>query len=435
MNLDMWSLALFLISLFVSIASIFLTMTIYLWTKHDSDRSEKIIKSIKEELDKEIPNHINNLGSNIDTKITNSFTMINDNFKSLREEIETKMKSFEISIKDGISNIRDEINKKFEDEISKKMNENFKNIKENMENLDKNLIRFETLQESVKSLQKTFDGTKSRGNFGEFNLQNVLSEHLSKDLWAAQVDLKKLSKTNLSEASGVLDDDTSNNERVDFAIKMPNSDNDENGNYLPIDCKFPLQSFIEYQEADSKDDRLKAQANFRKVIIEQAKSISSKYIIKNVTTKHAIMYLPSEAVFALAVSDTELNTLLNKNYNITLAGPTTILVIIQTIAYFNYGISMKQNVDILLDQFAEFRKSQSALQSKIEGCKKKNDNTGIELERAMNIVQKMGNKINKSVEFAMKKGVLKPDYDFESHIKNSPMLEGLSDEYEKEDAE
>lgn len=426
-----------ILTMILAISSIVISFILYKKNKTEVIDQDKMTNNIKNQITEDLSSQFVKFNKNVDEKIGNSFNMINKNFSDLREEIDKKMKSFDDLVIKEVQIIKGAIDEKFENEVAKKMEENFKNIKENMENLDKNLVRFETLQDSVNSLQKTFDGTKSRGNYGEFNLKSILNEHLSKDLWAAQVDLKKIAKKGLDEAAAVdFEDMNPNSERVDFVIKMPNGEaNSQNDRYLPIDCKFPLDPFNAYQDADSKEERIKAQINFRKVILEQAKSIKSKYIIKNVTTKQAIMYLPSEAIFALAVSDNELVSALNKDHDIMLAGPSTILMIIQTIAYANYGINIKQNIDILLDAFLFIRQSEDNIYTKIEQSIKKNNKTGVELNRALKIVDRVKKRIQNSIDSARKKGIIKEDYDIDKVAMNMPMIEDLSDENDDKEEE
>ena len=167
----------------------------------------------------------------------------------------------------------------------------------------------------VGDLKKVLSNIKTRGTWGEVQLGNLLEQMLSPQQYRAQVMLDK----NVSE-------------RVDFAVVMPGKDS---GNVLlPIDAKYPIESYQRLVEATENGDITKIEANSKELeraIKNYAKDISSKYIKVPTTTDFAIMYLPIEGLYAEVVKNTALIQTLQRDFRIMVCGPTTLAALLSSL--------------------------------------------------------------------------------------------------------
>jgi DNA recombination protein RmuC len=177
---------------------------------------------------------------------------------------------------------------------------------------------------TISDLQKSLSSVKARGVFGEKQLENILESIMTSNMYEKQFKVKKNS-----------------DEKVDFAIKIPNKDDDDFV-YLPVDAKFPNDRYMDVVNAANSRDEVKlneAIKSLRDAILFQAKSISEKYIEPPLTTDFAIMFLPTEGLYAECLRIDGLADDCQRNYKILLAGPTTITALINS---FSIGFKFLQ---------------------------------------------------------------------------------------------
>lgn len=203
------------------------------------------------------------------------------------------------------------VEEKMHASISSNFDKAFKPVSDQMDRVKQQISELNTLNEGVRKIQDIFHNVKTTGILGEIMLENILENVLPSNLIYRQYPIK-----------------TGN---VDYAIKIMPDNNDV---ILPIDSKFPTAKYNEYSEVLSTSDKVLIEQKRKQiiqVIKEEAKSINRKYINPPQTTPHAIMYLPTEGIFALIVQDTDLLAYLYKELNIIPAGPTTIIAILQAL--------------------------------------------------------------------------------------------------------
>ena len=200
----------------------------------------------------------------------------------------------------------------------------------------------ETLKDNVNDLSKAFNNTKSIGNFGEILLEDILQDHFgNNNFWKKQVNISKIDiNVDINNL-----DTSEDKSRVDFIVKYPIGK--EEIRYLPIDCKFPLIKYYNIiEEASDKIERDKALKEYINQIKSYAKDISEKYIRKNITTDFALMYLPSEALYAMALSaGNDLLGNLWSKYKIGLVSPSTIHAQLRMLIEANKQLEFSKNLD------------------------------------------------------------------------------------------
>ncbi len=186
-----------------------------------------------------------------------------------------------------------------------------------MELVHKGLGEMQTLAVSVGDIKKVMTNVKSRGIMGEYQLANLLEDLLTNDQYEKNVKTK-----------------ADSGEIVEFAIKMPNNNNLEKTLWLPIDSKFPKEDYEALVDAYDEGDPLKLEPlrkAFKNAIIKNAKDIRQKYIDPPNTTDIGIMFLPFESLYAEVLRTPGLFDLLQKEYRITITGPTTLSALLSSL--------------------------------------------------------------------------------------------------------
>lgn len=194
--------------------------------------------------------------------------------------------------------------------LEKRLGESFASISERLEKLYKQLGEIGSLANGVNDLKRALSNVKVRGTFGEIQLQAILDDILTKE----QYDVNAVTKTG-------------SNERVEFAIKIPAKDESKSYIYLPIDSKFPQEDYQRLLDAEEAADKNLIN-ECRKALITRMKSealdIKNKYIDPPNTTDFALLFLPTESLYAEAVKEPGFMEFMQKNYKVVITGPSTI---------------------------------------------------------------------------------------------------------------
>lgn len=271
--------------------------------------------------------------------------------------------------------MREVVDQKLSENIEQKFNSSFKLVSDRMSELTKEFQELQNLQTSVKDLNSIFKNVKTRGTWGEVSLDNLLSQILTPDQFAKQVSVKK---------------STSDRDRVDFAVVLPGKGDGKDKTLLPIDSKLPLDNYQRLVEASAQSDAEGVDLALKALLANiktEAKSISEKYINPPTTTDFAIMYLPIEGLYAEVVQQTGLMEVLQTEYGVNVAGPSTLASLLNTIRMGFRSIAIekrsKEIADIMIKfqkDFANFAsyldkmgKNINTLQNSLEDARKKND--------------------------------------------------------------
>ena len=232
--------------------------------------------------------------------------------------MDTKQNDLVKSTETKLESIRVTVEEKLEKTLSERLGQSFETVGKQLVEVQKGLGEMQTLATDVGGLKKVLSNVKLRGGVGEVQLAILLEQILAPDQYDANVSTKKGS-----------------NEAVEFAIKLPGRSEDENSFvYLPIDAKFPKDSYehlIAAYENAIPDDIEVATKNMEATIRKMAKDIRDKYIDPPNTTDFAIMFLPFESIYAEVIRRGPLVDQLRDEYKITVAGPTTLMAILNSL--------------------------------------------------------------------------------------------------------
>ena len=239
----------------------------------------------------------------------------------VREVLDKQLEALQKSNSAKLDEMRQTVDEKLQTTLQARLGESFKQVAERLEQVHKGLGEMQSLAQGVGDLKHLLTNVKTRGIFGEAQLGALIEQIFVAEQYAVQVATKPHSR-----------------ERVDYAIKMPGRSTDRAGNprqlWLPIDAKFPTEDFERLLDAQERADALAAEVAGKALemrIRAEAKSISEKYIEPPYTTDFAILFLPSESLYAEVLRRPGLMDSLQREFRITLAGPTTLLAMLNSL--------------------------------------------------------------------------------------------------------
>ena len=242
---------------------------------------------------------------------------IESRMEKIRETVEKKLGDIQVDNGKKLEEMRVTVDEKLQSTLDKRFNDSFTLISERLELVHKGLGEMQTLAISVGDIKKVMTNVKSRGIMGEYQLANILEDLLTNEQYEKNVKTKS--------GSGAI---------VEFAVKMPNNNNLDKMLWLPIDSKFPKEDYETLVDAYEEGDPIKLEVlrrAFKVSIIKNAKDIKEKYIDPPNTTEFGIMFLPFESLYAEVLRTPGLFESLQKDYKITITGPTTLSALLNSL--------------------------------------------------------------------------------------------------------
>ena len=238
--------------------------------------------------------------------------------KSLTDTLNQQLQQLQKSNADKLDEMRRTVDEKLQTTLEKRLSESFKQVAERLEQVHNGLGQMQKLADGVGSLQRVLTNVKTRGMFGEVQLEALLEQVLTIEQYGKQVETKPRS-----------------NQRVDFAIRFPGRDGaDGEPVWLPIDAKFPREDYERLLDAQDRADPVAAEVAAKALelrIRTEAKSIAESYLAPPHTTDFAILFLPTEGLYAEVLRRPGLMDSLQRDHRVTLAGPTTLLAMLNSL--------------------------------------------------------------------------------------------------------
>jgi DNA recombination protein RmuC len=235
----------------------------------------------------------------------------------VRQTLDQQLQQLLASNATKLDEMRQTVDEKLQSTLDQRLSESFKQVAERLEQVHQGLGHMQSLAQGVGDLQRVLTNVKSRGIFGEAQLESLLEQVLTKEQYAKQVETRPRS-----------------NQRVDFAIKFPGRGIEGETVWLPIDAKFPRDDYERLLDARDQADVAAAEAASKALEIRikaEAKSISQQYLCPPQTTDFAILFLPVEGLYAEVLRLPGVMDTLQREYRVTLAGPTTLLAMLNSL--------------------------------------------------------------------------------------------------------
>jgi DNA recombination protein RmuC len=234
-----------------------------------------------------------------------------------RNTLETRLAALQQGNEARLEQMRATVDEKLHATLEQRLGESFRQVAERLEQVHKGLGEMQTLARDVGSLNRLLTNVKTRGIVGEMQLAGLLEQVFTPDQYAA----------NVATVPG-------SNERVEFAIKLPGSQERGGAIWLPIDAKFPREDYERLLDAQERGDPAGADVAAKAIetrLRVEARSIQAKYVAAPHTTDFAILFLPTEGLYAEALRRPGLMEALQREHKVVLSGPTTLLAMLSSL--------------------------------------------------------------------------------------------------------
>jgi DNA recombination protein RmuC len=237
--------------------------------------------------------------------------------EAVRATVEQRLELLRADNTNKLEQMRATVDEKLQATLEQRLGQTFKQVSDRLDQVHQGLGEMQTLAAGVGDLKKVLTNVKSRGGWGEVQLGTLLSEMLTPGQFAQNVATRPGSR-----------------ERVEFAVKFPGRGDDGAPCWLPIDAKFPLEDYQRLQDAIERADIAMVEASRKSLetfFKTEAKSIRDKYVEPPHTTDFAVLFVPTEGLYAEAVSRPGLADTLQRDYRVMLAGPMNLAALLNSL--------------------------------------------------------------------------------------------------------
>ena len=237
--------------------------------------------------------------------------------ENMRRSMEEKVNLMQENSQKKLDEIRMTVEEKLQSTLEKRLGESFKLVSNQLEMVHKGLGEMQNLATGVGDLKKVLTNVKTKGIWGEVQLGSILKQVLSEEQYSENAKIDPLS-----------------NQRVEYALKLPNKDDENTNTLLPIDAKLPMVEYHKLIKFYEEGDKLNIEKQIKILEIavkKEAKSINEKYIKPPHSTDFAVMFLPVEGLYAEIVRIPGLLEKLQREYRVIITSPTTLTALLNSI--------------------------------------------------------------------------------------------------------
>jgi DNA recombination protein RmuC len=289
--------------------------------------------------------------------------------EGVRSIVDVRLRQLQDDNAQQIDKMRATVDEKLQGTLEKRLGESFRLVSDRLEQVHQGLGAMRQLASDVGGLQRVLTNVKTRGGWSEWQLGVLLDEMLTPEQFAKNMRMR---------------DDT--DERVEFAIKLPGN---ENGApvWLPIDAKFPMEHYDRLAAAQEKADPAAVESAIKTLETQLkrcAKDICEKYINPPKTTDFALLFLPSEGLYAEAIRRVGLVQNVQRDCRVTFVGPTTLAALLNSLQMgFRTLAIQKRSSEVwnllaaVKTEFSKFGESLSAVKEKIDQASRKMDDVDV----------------------------------------------------------
>lgn len=299
--------------------------------------------------------------------------------EALRVTVESKLESIQIDNAKQLDQMRQTVDEKLQGTLEMRLGESFKQVSERLEQVHKGLGEMQTLATGVGDLKKVLTNVKTRGMWGEVQLGAMLEQVLNPDQFASNVATKD------------------GGERVEFAIKMPGQGGDKGEIvWLPIDAKFPVEDYQRLVEAQERADVEAAEAAGKQLenrVKACARDVCEKYLNPPRTTDFAILFLPTEGLFAEVIRRPGLTDVIQRESRVAIAGPTTLGALLNSLQMGFRTLAIQQRSSEVWKLLAAVKTEWTKYGDVLEAVQKKLHQASDTIEKAQVRSRAVGRKL------------------------------------------
>lgn len=332
--------------------------------------NKEIREDVKKSLD-EMNLRIDNMNKGNFEHREKVIQMLVDQGDKQNKSLETSITKMQESNEKKLEEMRVTVDEKLTATLTTRLNSSFKTVSDQLENLYKSLGEMQKLStgvtENVTALNRVLTNVKARGTWAEVQLEGILNQTIP-----------NMFEKNVATVPNSMD-------RVEFAIRIPSSEKDGNDILLPVDSKFPMEDYVRLCDAADRADADAVKLTRKELenrVLGEAKSIA-KYIHVPNTTPFAIMYLATEGLYAeIASSRTGLPEKIQNEYNVMIAGPSTITALLNSLSMGFKTIAINEKANEVREILGAAKAQYEKFGDLLAKAKKKVDEAGKTLEDA-----------------------------------------------------
>ena len=357
----------------------------------------------QEKLHDVVLNSVKSIADGNEKRITEMSNAQRESLQEIKKELKDSLEKLEKGTREELERVRKDNSEQLErirmtvdDKLSKTLNErldsSFKNVRESLDRLYKNLGELKSLDTAVGDLNRTLSGVKTRGNWGELSLETLLEDILTPEQFERQSTLGSRSR-----------------ETVDFAVKMPGADGDFV--YLPIDSKFPVEDFQRMMtalEAGNVSEYESHRREFEKRLKSEAVSIKNKYIKPPKTTDFALMYLPTESLYAEALRVPGLVEEIQRSQRVIITGPTNAAALLNSLRIGFRTLMIQKNSAEVFKILSDFRKKFYDFKDTLAAVRENLRRAGEKLDKAESSTEKIDKSLRRAERLDIDEAVEPP---------------------------
>ena len=302
-------------------------------------------------------------------------------FEVLRASIEDKLGKIQKDNSEKLEQMRITVDEKLHDTLEKRLGDSFKIVSERLELVQKGLGEMQNLASGVGDLKRVLTNVKMRGVLGEIQLESLLEQLLTPEQY------EKNYKPNPRR-----------DEIVEFAIRLPGRDEDNQSVFLPIDAKFPIEDYQRLLDAFEAADLVAidtAQKNMAAIIKSCARDIRDKYIKPPMTTDFALLFLPFEGLYAEVLRNPGLFETVQREYHVIITGPTTIAAILNSLQLGFRTLAIEKRSSEVWKLLSAIKKDFGTFGDILEKTQKKLQEAGNVIEKASHRSKQIQRRLNK----------------------------------------
>ncbi len=273
-------------------------------------------RSSARESREELARSLANFSQTISAQMGSIAGVQNQQAEILRVAVEQRLEKLQLDNAAKLEQMRHTVDEKLHATLEQRLSESFKQVSERLEQVHKGLGEMQGLATGVGDLKRVLTNVKSRGTWGEVQLGALLEQILSPEQYAKNVATRSGSK-----------------ERVEYAIKLPGREGQQQV-WLPIDSKFPTEDYERLGAAQDRADPVAFEESAKALetrIKLEARTIRDKYLEPPATTDFAILFLPTEGLYAEVARRPGLSEFVQREYRVTIAGPTNLTMIVNSL--------------------------------------------------------------------------------------------------------
>ena len=357
----------------------------------NEERFEKIRDSVNKQIEEMTAKEEKKLGevvSSLDKLSRSNRDDLEKARKTLEENrktLETQFQRIQESNEKKLDEMRNTVDEKLQSTLEKRLGESFKLVSERLEAVHKGLGEMQELATGVGDLKRVLTNVRERGTWSEYLLGDILEDILTPDQYERNVR------------------PTGTREVVEFAVKLPGKDGNEGHPvWLPIDSKFPKENYERLLDAAKQSDRNAVQSAEKALaddVRKAAKNISEKYVSPPQTMEFAIMFLPTEGLYAEVLRQPGLHDQLQSKYRVLATGPTTLAAFLnslrmgfRTLAIEKRSSEVWKVLSAVKTEFSNFGTVLDKVKKQLDTASKSIDQTGTRsraIERTLNTVEQL----------------------------------------------